>query len=454
MSDQLPLFTTPTFDLPKLSILDTRRKEWKERKQWWLNVHNIQSELGRNLERGNRAVFSMDGSEAGPSIFDPVLTELMYKWFTISSGSILDPFAGGSVRGIVAEELGYSYTGIELSPTQVEANMSQSSKPTWIVGDSNEVLDTLQDHQYDFLFSCPPYHDLEIYSDNPQDLSNMSWETFLTNYQSIISKSYTKMRDNTFAVFVVSEIREYSIKGRYTEGFYKHFIPSTINAFEAAGFKFYNDLVLLNSALSAGMVSNFYFDKNRKIASAHQNILVFVKGNPDLATIKITREEGVPCTVFGNRYESFREAGLSTNLPPTEVQRRCESRKLKYREFRLEEDQTPSLRYEIGGFLFESPQHAAKYIPLTDKEIYQRCLSSSRNWRHFIQLDEAVESMTYEDVDAQFVDFKPIPTDLPGVVCAGREFLTMAEAAEELGVSRERVRQKIKGKRFPDYYLL
>jgi hypothetical protein len=38
------------------------------------------------------------------SIFDPVLCEIAYRWFCPSGGTVLDPFAGGSVRGIVASK--------------------------------------------------------------------------------------------------------------------------------------------------------------------------------------------------------------------------------------------------------------------------------------------------------------------------------------------------------------
>ena len=50
---------------------------------------------------------------------------------------MLDPFAGGSVRGLVAEYLGYTYTGIELRQEQVEENQKQAK----------EML-TLPVHQY------------------------------------------------------------------------------------------------------------------------------------------------------------------------------------------------------------------------------------------------------------------------------------------------------------------
>lgn len=45
-------------------------------------------------------------STSGTSIFDPVLCELAYSWFCPLDGKVLDPFAGGSVRGIVAAYLG------------------------------------------------------------------------------------------------------------------------------------------------------------------------------------------------------------------------------------------------------------------------------------------------------------------------------------------------------------
>ena len=42
----------------------------------------------------------------GTSIFDPVLCEVLYNWYSPAGGVVLDPFAGGSVLGITAEMLG------------------------------------------------------------------------------------------------------------------------------------------------------------------------------------------------------------------------------------------------------------------------------------------------------------------------------------------------------------
>jgi len=65
---------------------------------------------------------------------------------------VLDPFAGGSVRGIVATYLGRQYVGIDLSERQIEANEIQAeqivpdNRPVWIVGDSRQLIKLVEEH--------------------------------------------------------------------------------------------------------------------------------------------------------------------------------------------------------------------------------------------------------------------------------------------------------------------
>ncbi|MBU1349457.1 RsmD family RNA methyltransferase [Patescibacteria group bacterium] len=214
----------------------------------------------------------------GTSIFDPLLCELIYKWFCPDGGTVLDPFAGGSVRGIVASILDYNYIGIDLSKPQIEANKRQAQKitpdkqPQWIVGNSYE-MDTLllQGKQYDLIFTCPPYHDLEQYTDDMDDLSNMSWDTFKRTYSQIIAKSILRLKDNRFACFVVGEVRD-------KIGGYKGLVPLTITAFTNGGMRYYNEIILVNvvGSLPIRIAGQFAY---RKIGKTHQNILIFYKGN-------------------------------------------------------------------------------------------------------------------------------------------------------------------------------
>jgi hypothetical protein len=76
-------------NIKPFSILDTRTKEWQDRKRWWIRTHNIQSELGREETQSNSKFWETD--EVSVSIFDATLCELMYKWFVPKGGKVLDP---------------------------------------------------------------------------------------------------------------------------------------------------------------------------------------------------------------------------------------------------------------------------------------------------------------------------------------------------------------------------
>lgn len=136
---------------PPFSVLDTKSGHWQNRKRQWKTL-GIESHLGREgvVTISNSFDGEKYGRKAMPevSIFDPALCEVIYSWFCPEGGRILDPFAGGSVRGIVANYLGYKYTGIDIRWEQIESNQWQAQKilaednqPEWICGDSDVVLD-------------------------------------------------------------------------------------------------------------------------------------------------------------------------------------------------------------------------------------------------------------------------------------------------------------------------
>lgn len=309
------------FGVPPFSVLDTRQGYWQDRKRQWLSL-GIRSDIGREgmkttgslsgtipryydhkaacekklgrtlshseFEQEYLSDYLRDGSaikatDSGGilSIFDPVLCELAYRWFGVPGGAVLDPFAGGSVRGIVAAKLGLKYTGIDLSGEQVEANQQQAAEilagntanpPLWIHGDSSKMEELLGELEFDFVFSCPPYGDLEVYSEDPDDLSNMAFEEFRKAYSTIIELSVERLASNRFACFVVGDFRD------RRSGFYRNFVSDTIAAFQAAGAKLYNDAILVNTVGSLPIRVGRQFSRKRKLGKTHQNVLVFYKG--------------------------------------------------------------------------------------------------------------------------------------------------------------------------------
>jgi hypothetical protein len=457
------------FDFPPFSVLDARGGQWKERKAAWLRTYRIEGEIDP-AGRAEKLTVNMrawaeekgkTGAENTTSVFDPVLCELAYRWFAPPDGLVLDPFAGGAVRGLVAALSGYRYYGIELRAEQVAANLEQArrlapdslrvpvrvsgaqlrqrfqpcepgyvaavcggaccrrstggvsvpiiecgtvreltgdrcphqdpvglcalhgspDKPLgcvaspfvlnekdllvvrnryrllrcydtpdavpayvafraglerifgaaeaailaaaaeagadeiassiapdvysdlrllrafrsgestpvatprlrWIIGDALEELEGAP--AADFLFSCPPYGDLETYSDDPRDLSNMRWDEFLVAYRSIISKAVDRLRPDSFACFVVGDFRG-------PTGAYRAFPTETIRAFAAAGAELYNDAVLVTNIASLSLRARRPFEVARKLGKTHQNVLVFVKGDPRAATARITGYTG------------------------------------------------------------------------------------------------------------------------------------------------------------------
>lgn len=316
------------FLISPFTVLDARSGVWLERKKAWKAL-GIRSEIGRGedddktksgltyakssqppavyrakndyeAKLGQRIswdeftrLFPDAMAQGGTSIFDPVLCEVAYRWFCPQGGAVIDPFAGGSVRGIVAALTGRKYTGVDLSERQVDANRENWSEithesilgeepetypvpdPEWINGDSTHI-DELAAGEYDLFFTCPPYADLEVYSDKPEDLSNKDYPEFLELYRAIIAKTAAMLKPDRFACIVVGDIRD-------AGGFYRNFISDTITAFQDAGMKFYNEAILVTSLGSLAIRAGKQFTNSRKLGKAHQNALVFCNGDPKKA---------------------------------------------------------------------------------------------------------------------------------------------------------------------------
>lgn len=486
------------FIIPPFSVLNAREGLWQKRKRAWINI-GIKSEIGEDIMKGESKNFRQKGYKfaekhnkeldektqkalgcyasgfgsivdrrqgtiTGTSIFDPVLCELMYEWFCPKGGQIVDPFAGGSVRGIVASMLSRYYWGCDLSENQIAANYEQSFDifgqeeipikissasmrqlfngcdpeyiknvchatccegksqpesvmitihpseelkikqaggtikngflqpkenkkccfkneynlcnlhatnekpfgciaspftlnsndtliirnryrllkcyndgnrlpayiifkkslelifgeekiaklvyhldnggddlivtmslknyqilidndnkkhsekknvgfiPYWILGDSLDELENAPNA--DFIFSCPPYGNLEIYSDDPRDISNMDYRDFIDTMGKIVLNACMKLKDNRFACFVVSDFRD-------KKGFYHNFISDVITLFLKCGLRLYNECILVTAIGSLPIRITKQFESGRKIGKTHQNVLIFYKGDPD-----------------------------------------------------------------------------------------------------------------------------------------------------------------------------
>ena len=188
-------------------------------------------------------------------------------------GLTLDPvYEAKCIKFLIEGDLLW-VVGIRQTSLPVQTNL-----PTWKTGDSKNVKNLVKE-KANLLFTCPPYVDLEVYSDDPNDLSNMDFENFKKNYDEIIDNSCHLLEDNSFAAIVVGEVRD-------KKGIYHNFVPETINAFLKAGLKYYNEAILITMVGSLPLRCGKAFTSSRKLGKTHQNLLVFVKGDPAIATEK------------------------------------------------------------------------------------------------------------------------------------------------------------------------
>ena len=311
------------FIVPPFSVLDTRKGYWQARKKMWrskvtsvdiggsredtlINSPEIKykdlyqrtrkhrEELGISFREYLDKYVPDDVKEReaskvlaqGTSLFDPVLAEIVMRWFCPHDGSILDPFGGEQTKGIVAGVLGLKYRGCEIRPDQVQLN-SEATKDypnvKYACGDSNNIAEIITDRGFDLCFTSPPYYDLEVYS--KEDMSALgTYDEFMAQYENIFRQCVDMLSDGAFLVVKIGEIRNKQT------GAYRNFVGDNISMFMRLGLTYYNEIIMVETGASTALRASRYMD-SREVAKMHQNILVFYKGNIKDIKKKYTRIE-------------------------------------------------------------------------------------------------------------------------------------------------------------------
>lgn len=299
------------FVIPPFSILDTRRGYWQARKKTWRELIGDMGESRNDTlitspeikykdiyqkTREHRESLGLSFKEyldkyvpdevkeregqkvlsAGVSLLDPVMAELVCRWFGLENCKTFDCFAGDSVFGYVSAHLGNEFTGIEIREEQARLNNErvEGMSARYINDDGQNVAQHIAPESQDLLFSCPPYYDLEVYSDLEKDASNQeTYEDFLAILTNAFKAALGCLKQDRFAVIVVGDVRDKKT------GFYHNFVDDMKRIFKENGAALYNELILIETGASTALRAARYME-SRKVAKMHQNILVFYKGNP------------------------------------------------------------------------------------------------------------------------------------------------------------------------------
>ena len=161
--------------------------------------------------------------------------------------------------------------------------------PKWYEGDGvtfEGVPGQSIPDKVDLIFTCPPYFDLEQYTDNPSDISNMPFRDYLSAIDKFARKAFRCLAFNRFAVVVMGDVRD-------KDGHCRDLVGITKESMIAAGFMLYNEAVLLTAIGSLPVRVGRQFTSGRKLGRAHQHVLVFYKGDP--AKIKLAFPSEIEC---------------------------------------------------------------------------------------------------------------------------------------------------------------
>lgn len=270
------------------SVLRQDSAPWQARKRWWLEL-GVDTPAPRAHAAGMIATGRHGAVSGGVSRFDPHLAELLYTWYCPPGGLVVDPCAGGAVRGLVAAHLGYRYIGVDLSADQVDANRALTEGwsersllrawPRWRVGDGRDLIDDVADAardvtagSTDYLLSCPPYHNRERYSDDPCDLSAMTWAGFVDAHARLVHAAVAALRPDRFATWVISDVRDH-------RGHYRRLPALAAEHFERAGCRLVNEQILVAPTGTLRKVMRPAWEAARTTTRHHQMVLTFVKGD-------------------------------------------------------------------------------------------------------------------------------------------------------------------------------
>lgn len=273
MVDVKQAYVRPKMDFSTSTSIWNVDETIKRRVRDW---RRLTGEDGHTGERAEKFRTDHDSIYTGTySVFPiPLMENILIRYAGKERGArVLDPFAGGPPRGLCTSIMGHKYYGVDVRQEQIDENET-------VIEALNlpNVHYYLDDARYldidvpdcDVSVTCPPYYNLEIYSDQADDIS--SFKTYAefngAMFLNAIS-TFRHLKPGAFALMIVGNFRD---KNKELVDFRSH----TVENFRDAGFMFHQDVILSkNFASAAKRASNSW--RGMKLVPRHEHMLVFLK---------------------------------------------------------------------------------------------------------------------------------------------------------------------------------
>ena len=216
------------------------------------------------------------------SIYNPLQAKFILEYYTRKNDIILDPFMGRATRPLVTQYLNRKYIGFDTSSKTIELNKSLLEKHGYtdytLYHEDGTELNKLKEisNFVDAVFTCPPYYDIEKYSDEPGDLSHLKYDDFNNRIANLFNRLYDLIKPSSYkdmefhpVIITVGTIRK-GDKGLIDMDYiFQEYAKK-------AGFVLYDKLFTENITPGAG----FTFRRNycyRYLTKNYETTLVFMK---------------------------------------------------------------------------------------------------------------------------------------------------------------------------------
>lgn len=240
----------------------------------WETVKTLKELVGDAGDTRNLVGRKMQllGSKYTTSIFNPHLAQMILSAYCPPKAKIYDAFAGGGTRGFIASAMGHDYTGVEIRQEEcdrIQRKQLELQAPFKIHCHDSRFFE-IEPEYFDFSYSCPPYYNLEVYSDIIGDMSNVStYGEFLGMLRQSLEVTYRGLKPNSLCIWVVGNLRR-------NNGSLIHLNGDTARIGAEIGFKLWDELVFWGASDIAVQRSG-QFVANRKSVRVHEYIIVFRK---------------------------------------------------------------------------------------------------------------------------------------------------------------------------------
>ena len=242
---------------------------------WLFNVHR-----DMNSEHFKDSFTNFYNDKELLSEFNPGVAKNIISFWSDNEDNILDPFCGRT-RALVSYAMNRNYVGYEVSG-DVVSYMNNKFDSLGCFSDNNFNVDIIHDdclnidkefdgEQFDLIFTCPPYWNLEKYESCEGQLSDIkNYAVFMDALVERLNKAVKVLKKDKYMCIVVGDFR------RNTQ--YVTFHADLLERMrDNNSLKLHDVIVMQNMPFHTAA---FYFGSKKKYkytAKAHEYLLVWKK---------------------------------------------------------------------------------------------------------------------------------------------------------------------------------